>query len=168
MPTVTDARFQEADLLARAVESVFRKLIRLLVGRISLVKLQEMIRFIYIEETEKKLKEALEERVGLRITLTDLMEQHEKFKKKSDFMNDRLGSLSASLQSMMDQHKTVLKAMRDREDAWKKSAIDRKDQLKILMSLESEVESDDSLEASLDKTNKEMEAIAAIIAAARN
>ncbi|CAB9524763.1 expressed unknown protein [Seminavis robusta] len=121
-----------------------------------------------LEETERKLKEALEERVGLRITLTDLMEQHEKFKKKSDFMNDRLGSLSASLQSMMDQHKTVLKAMRDREYAWKKSAVDRKEQLKILMSLESEVESDDSLEASLDKTNKEMEAIAAIIAAARN
>jgi len=120
------------------------------------------------EETEKKLREALQERVGLRITLTDLMEQHEKFKKKSDFMNDRLGSLSASLSSMMDQHKTVLKAMRDREGAWKQSAVDRKEQLKILMSLESEVESDDSLEAALDKTNKEMEAIAAVIAAARN
>lgn len=120
------------------------------------------------EETEKKLQEALQERVGLRITLTDLMEQHEKFKKKSDFMNDRLGSLSASLSSMMDQHKTVLKAMRDREEAWKQSAVDRKEQLNILMSLESEVESDDSLEAALDKTNKEMEAIAAVIAAARN
>jgi Ankyrin repeats (3 copies) len=119
------------------------------------------------EETEQKLKEALEERVGLRVTLTDLMEQHEKFKRKSDFMNDRLGSLSASLQSMMDQHKTVLKAMRDREDAWKYSATQRKEQLKILMSLESEVETDDSLEAALDKTHKEMEAIAAVIAAAR-
>lgn len=119
------------------------------------------------QETEKKMKEALEERVGLRITLTDLMEQHEKFKKKSDFMNDRLGSLSASLSSMMDQHKTVLKAMRDRENAWKSSASERKKQLDALMSLESEVENDDSLEAALDKTNKEMEAIAAVIAAAR-
>ena len=43
MPTVDDERLQEADLLARAVENVFRKLIRFLVGRISLVKLQEMI-----------------------------------------------------------------------------------------------------------------------------
>ena len=119
------------------------------------------------DEMKIKLKEALDERQGLRITLTDLMEQHEKFKKKSDFMNDRLGSLSASLASMMDQHKTVLKAMRDREDAWKKSATSRKEQLKILVSLETEIETDESLEAALDKTNKEMEAISAVIAAAR-
>ena len=119
------------------------------------------------EELEKKLKEALDERQGLRITLTDLMDQHEKFKNKGGFMNDRLGSLSASLASMMDQHKTVLKAMKDREDAWKKSATSRKEQLKILMSLETEIESDESLEAALDKTHKEMEAISAVVAAAR-
>ena len=78
-----------------------------------------------------------------------------------------VGSLSASLSSMMEQHKTVLKAMRDREDAWKISASGRKEQLKILMDLETEVEEDESLEAALDKTNKEMEALAAVIAAAR-
>ena len=69
MPKVTDARLQEADLLARAVENVFRKLIRFLVGRISLVKLQEMIRFIYIDETEKKLKA---ENPGKNVPLTRL------------------------------------------------------------------------------------------------
>jgi hypothetical protein len=35
---------------------VFRKLIRFLVGRISLVRLQEMLRHIYVEETELKLQ----------------------------------------------------------------------------------------------------------------
>ena len=69
MPIVTEARLQEADLLARAVENVFRKLIRFLVGRISLVKLQEMIRFIYIDETEKKLKA---ENPGKNVPLTRL------------------------------------------------------------------------------------------------
>jgi len=69
MTTVTEARLQEADLLARAVENVFRKLIRFLVGRISLVKLQEMIRFIYIDETEKKLKA---ENPGKNVPLTRL------------------------------------------------------------------------------------------------
>jgi hypothetical protein len=69
MPKVSDARLQEADLLARAVENVFRKLIRFLVGRISLVKLQEMIRFIYIDETEKKLKA---ENPGKNVPLTRL------------------------------------------------------------------------------------------------
>jgi len=56
MPTIGDQRFQEAELLTRAVENVFRKLIRFLVGRISLVRLQEMIRHIYVEETELKLQ----------------------------------------------------------------------------------------------------------------
>ena len=56
MPTRSDQRLQEASLLTRAVENVFRKLIRLLVGRISLVRLQEMIRHIYVEETELKLQ----------------------------------------------------------------------------------------------------------------
>jgi hypothetical protein len=56
MPSISAGRLQEASLLTRAVENVFRKLIRLLVGRISLVKLQEMIRHIYVEETEIKLR----------------------------------------------------------------------------------------------------------------
>lgn len=62
-------RLQEADLLARAVENVLRKLIRFLVGRISLVKLQAMIRYIYVEETEKKLKA---ENPGKNVALTRL------------------------------------------------------------------------------------------------
>ncbi|MGD8346113.1 MAG: hypothetical protein PVI83_02640 [Lysobacterales bacterium] len=67
--SVRKTRLQDADLLARAVENVFRKLIRFLVGRISLVKLQEMIRYIYIEETEKKLKA---EKPGKNVPLTRL------------------------------------------------------------------------------------------------
>ena len=47
---------KEAAILTRAVENVFRKLIRLLVGRMSLTKLQEMIRIIFVEESELKLK----------------------------------------------------------------------------------------------------------------
>jgi len=56
MATDGDQRLQEAELLTRAVENVFRRLIRFLVGRISLVRLQEMIRHIYVEETERKLQ----------------------------------------------------------------------------------------------------------------
>lgn len=56
MPAVDQNRFQEAAILARAVENVFRKLIRFLVGRISLIRLQEMIRYIYVEEAEKNLR----------------------------------------------------------------------------------------------------------------
>ena len=43
-------------ILTRAVESVFRKLIRLLIGKMSLKKLQEMVQVIFVEEAEAKLK----------------------------------------------------------------------------------------------------------------
>ncbi len=56
MPDPKDAQLQEVAILTRAVENVFRKLIRFLVGRISLVKLQEMIRVIYIQEAEDFIK----------------------------------------------------------------------------------------------------------------
>ena len=69
MPDISEGRLQEAALLTRAVENVFRKLIRFLVGRMSLVKLQEMIRHIYVEETELKLKA---ESPGKNVPLTRL------------------------------------------------------------------------------------------------
>ena len=56
MPPVHNEHLQDAAILTRAVENLFRKLIRFLLGRISLVKLQEMIRYIFIEEAENKLK----------------------------------------------------------------------------------------------------------------
>ena len=43
-------------ILTLAVENVFRKLIRLLLGKISLKKLQEMIQIIFVEEAEASLK----------------------------------------------------------------------------------------------------------------
>jgi len=43
-------------ILTRAVENVFRKLIRLLIGKISLKKLQEMIQVIFVEEAEANLR----------------------------------------------------------------------------------------------------------------
>jgi hypothetical protein len=62
-------RLHEAAILTRAVENVFRKLIRFLVGRISLVRLQEMIRHIYVEEAEKNLRS---ENPGKGVPLTRL------------------------------------------------------------------------------------------------
>ncbi len=61
MATSTEAKPGEENLpdvaiLTRAVESVFRKLIRILVGKISLKKLQEMMQVIFVEEAEAKLR----------------------------------------------------------------------------------------------------------------
>ena len=67
MPPAKVEHLQDVAILTRAVENVFRKLVRFLVGRISLVKLQEMIRFIYVEESETKLRQ---ERPNKDIPLT--------------------------------------------------------------------------------------------------
>ncbi len=56
-------------ILTRAVENVFRKLIRMLIGKISLKKLQEMIQIIFVEEAEAKLKQ---EAPGKSVALGDI------------------------------------------------------------------------------------------------
>jgi len=56
MPKTTDGRHQEAIVLTRAVENLFRKLIKFLIGRISLIRLQEIVRYIFVEEIENKLR----------------------------------------------------------------------------------------------------------------
>jgi hypothetical protein len=56
MPSVADNVHEETAVLNRAVENLCRKLIRFLVGRISLVSLQEIIRYVFVEEIENKLR----------------------------------------------------------------------------------------------------------------
>ena len=56
-------------ILTGAVESVFRKLIRMLLGRMSLKKLQEMIQVIFVEEAEEMLRR---ETPGKNAALTTL------------------------------------------------------------------------------------------------
>lgn len=56
MSKSVDARHQESAVLTQGVEHIFRKLIRFLIGRMSLVKLQEIVKFIYVEEVESRLK----------------------------------------------------------------------------------------------------------------
>ena len=56
-------------VLTRVVESVFRKLIRMLIGKMSLKKLQEMIQIIFVEEAEAKLRK---EAPGKNVALGDI------------------------------------------------------------------------------------------------
>lgn len=66
-PGMSETR--DVAILTRAIEKVFRKLIRMLIGRISLKKLQEMIQIIFIQETEAKLKK---EAPGKSVALGDI------------------------------------------------------------------------------------------------
>jgi hypothetical protein len=121
-----------------------------------------------IKELQEKLQSSKLERDGLRTTLGDLMEQHDAFKKKAHNLSDRLGSLSVSLESMMDQQKSLAKAMQERNAQYQNVLQKRQMKLRELEELERGMEKDeDMLESSLEKQMKEMEAIAAVIAAAR-
>jgi len=57
MDTSDKPALGDVAILTRAVENVFRKLIRLLIGKISLKKLQEMIQVIFVEEAEANLRQ---------------------------------------------------------------------------------------------------------------
>ncbi len=69
MAISNEANLPDVAILTRAVENVFRKLIRMLVGKISLKKLQEMVQVIFVEETEAKLRQ---ERPGKNVPLSTL------------------------------------------------------------------------------------------------
>ena len=56
MVTPNEPVLGDVAILTRAVENVFRKLIRLLIGKMSLKKLQEMIQVIFVEEAEANLR----------------------------------------------------------------------------------------------------------------
>jgi hypothetical protein len=60
---------RDVGILTRVVENVFRKLIRMLVGKMSLKKLQEMIQIVFVEEAEAKLKL---EKPGKNVALGDI------------------------------------------------------------------------------------------------
>lgn len=69
MAILKDPALHEVSILIRAFEQVFRKLIRLLIGKISLNKIQEMIQVIFVEEAEAKLKQ---QKPGQNVALADL------------------------------------------------------------------------------------------------
>lgn len=56
MVTPNEGALGDVAILTRAIESVFRKLIRMLIGKISLKKLQEMVQVIFVEEAEANLR----------------------------------------------------------------------------------------------------------------
>ena len=97
------------------------------------------------------------------------MEQHQSHKKKSGNMNDRLASLVYSLEAMMDRQSSLEKTVKDRREKQKKALKERKDALKKLLDMDDVSDDEErSLESRFKKQTKEMEAIAAVINAARD
>ena len=53
-----DARnsLEEVAVLTRSIEFVVRNLVRILIGKISLVRLQQLVQAVYVEEAENYLQ----------------------------------------------------------------------------------------------------------------
>uniref|UniRef100_A0A7S1VSB5 Uncharacterized protein n=1 Tax=Grammatophora oceanica TaxID=210454 RepID=A0A7S1VSB5_9STRA len=136
-----------------------------------------------LAKAHKNLFEAEEERDGVRQTLLDLTAAHDHYKIKAENMSDRLGSLNASLASMMDQQHHVMKSVQHRDAFLAEQSSIRRAKLQELIEIDERVlsgasiersgceemsqGSEDSLEYRLQCQTKEMDAIAAVIAALR-
>lgn len=116
-------------------------------------------------------KSLLEDRTlecnGLRGTLGDMMEQHERMKRKTGNTAERLGTLSIGLESMMDQQNILAMAMKERNDDYRAIFQKRLELFQQLQEMDQEVEHNESkLDSSLKKQTRELEAISAVIKAA--
>jgi hypothetical protein len=120
-----------------------------------------------IMQLKRELNAANEERDGLRETLTQLADEHDKFKMKSVILGDRLGSLNASLYGMMEQQNIVIESLRSRESQYNADAAIRREKMRELLALYEDDMDEFDLKESLLKQAREMEAIQAVIAAVR-
>jgi hypothetical protein len=95
------------------------------------------------------------------------MEQHETVKRKSGNTSDRLGTLSISLESMMEQQSILTKTVKERNESYRAKFVKRQELFEQLLAMDKEVEdSEGKLDTSIKKQTREMEAIAAVIKAA--
>mmetsp|Transcript_15346 Transcript_15346/g.22652 ORF Transcript_15346/g.22652 Transcript_15346/m.22652 type:complete len:464 (+) Transcript_15346:51-1442(+) len=123
-------------------------------------------------EYSDKILELHTERDDIRLALREVSENCETFKSRYDHMNDRIGSLSASLSSMMEQQSTLVKTIQEREMREAENGAIRRNKLKGLLDMEERMVANikqDSGEVTTAFANqaKEMDAIAAVIAAIR-
>ena len=122
-----------------------------------------------LDRTTKSFKAATDELKGLRITMVDMMEEHESLKKKSAGMNTRLDSLSTLLAGLMSQQKEMAQIIRNSAEQRQKSYKLRKENMRTLLEMEAaESEQDEDMERKLKKQTREFEALQAMIEAARD
>jgi Ankyrin repeat len=126
-----------------------------------------------IEELNERIYHLEMERDELRQTLTDVSGKTETYRRKAENMNDRIGSLSASLASMMEQQADLMKTIKDRELEASEEASSRRKKLESIIELEDRIihakkyDKAGTIAEAFEKQAKEMDAIAAVIAAIR-
>lgn len=133
-----------------------------------------------LEITKTSLKDCKAECKGLSVSLGDLMEQHEKMKKRSNKITERFTTLKVSLDCMKTQHNSIVGAVNERNAKLLEANQKRQQKLKELLDIDSIVlyaekdgmsfygNVDDQLETNLRKQSLEMDAVSAILAATQD
>ena len=120
---------------------------------------------------ESQLSNSLEQNDELRQTLAELTDERDKQMAHIDTINDRLGSLAASVAIMRGEQQNIMQAAHERDAQLIEASQSRQDNLKMLIDMEQEfmetvIGSPDEPPV-FEKQMKEMDAIAAVIAAMR-
>jgi len=123
-------------------------------------------------ENDDKVLDLETERDDLQRTLMEASEHCDIFKTKAENLSNRFGSLAVSLSLMMEEQSALVKAVQqsEEEECFKrKFRIQRAKELLEAEELDSMNDSgDNEVTSAFSKQTKEMEAIAAVIAATRN
>eukprot|EP00548_Thalassiothrix_antarctica_P005248 CAMPEP_0194145412 /NCGR_PEP_ID=MMETSP0152-20130528/17410_1 /TAXON_ID=1049557 /ORGANISM="Thalassiothrix antarctica, Strain L6-D1" /LENGTH=498 /DNA_ID=CAMNT_0038845643 /DNA_START=36 /DNA_END=1532 /DNA_ORIENTATION=- len=125
-------------------------------------------------EFDDKVSDLESERNDLRLTLTEVSEHCEIYKTRATNMNDRIGSLSVSLSSMMDQQSGLVKVIQEREMLESNYGELRRQKLKDMLKVEEKMlhslknEEHQEISSAFETQGREMDAIAAVISAIRD
>jgi hypothetical protein len=158
--TVSSVDRNDKDYLQRKVKE---QAMDLKLAQSTIAELREELR-----KMQQKLQDARSESSGLRVTLGDMMEKHEAIQKRSDETMKRLFSLQISLDSMMEHQNILSSAVKNRNEKMKETSDKRQALFAQLLEIDADtLFEEDKLDASISKQTREMEAIAAVIKAAR-
>jgi len=125
-------------------------------------------------EFDDRVSDLESERNDLRLTLTEVSEHCEAYKTRSGNMNDRIGSLSVSLSSMMDQQSALVKVIQDREMLESDYGELRRQKLKDMLRVEEKMlhslknKEHQEISTAFETQALEMDAISAVISAIRD
>jgi hypothetical protein len=158
--TVSSVDRNDKDYLQRKIKE---QAMDLKLAQSTIAELREELR-----KLQQKLQDAKSESSGLRVTLGDVMEKHDAIQKRSDETMKRLFSLQISLDSMMEHQNILSSVVKNRNEKMKDTSDKRQALFAQLLEIDADtLFEEDKLDASISKQTREMEAIAAVIKAAR-
>lgn len=124
-----------------------------------------------VTEGTDKVGQAEQERDEMRHSLNAMEESHDHYKKRTEHMEDRWGSLSTSLNTMVENQCGITSSILDREERLVNGMELRRAKLQAMLDFENQFmvagNPETRCQEAVDKQQKELEAMAVVLAAAK-